>query len=34
MIRPAPPAPFKTAFLTFAIAVVVAALVAVAPHPY
>jgi hypothetical protein len=34
MIRSAPPAPFKTAFLTFAIAVVVAAALAVAPHPY
>jgi hypothetical protein len=28
MIRPAPPAPFKTAFLTFLIAAVVALLVA------
>jgi hypothetical protein len=34
MIRSAPPAPFKTAFLTFAIAIVVAAVLAVAPHPY
>jgi hypothetical protein len=34
MIRSAPPAPFKTAFLTFAIAVVVAVALAVAPHPY
>jgi hypothetical protein len=34
MIRSAPPAPLKTAFLTFAIAVVVALLVAAAPHPY
>jgi hypothetical protein len=34
MIRPAPPAPFKTALLTFAIAVLIGALVAVAPHPY
>jgi hypothetical protein len=34
MIRPAPPAPVKTALLTFAIAVVIAALVAAAPHPY
>jgi hypothetical protein len=34
MIRPAPPAPFKTALLTFAIAVVVAVLVAAAPQPY
>lgn len=34
MIRTAPPAPFKTALLTFAIAVVVALLVAAAPHPY
>jgi hypothetical protein len=34
MIRPAPPAPFKTAVLTFAIAVVLAVLVAAAPHPY
>lgn len=33
MIRPAPPAPFKTAFLTFAIAVAVALLVTAAPHP-
>jgi hypothetical protein len=34
MIRSAPPAPFKTAFLTFAIAVAIAGLLAVAPHPY
>jgi hypothetical protein len=34
MIRPAPPAPFKTAFLAFAIAMAVAMLVAVAPQPY
>jgi hypothetical protein len=34
MIRPAPPAPFKTALLTFAIAIVIAAALAVAPHPY
>ena len=34
MIRSAPPAPFKTAFLTFAIALVVALLVTAAPHPY
>jgi hypothetical protein len=34
MIRSAPPAPLKTALLTFAIAVVVALAVAVAPHPY
>jgi hypothetical protein len=34
MIRPAPPAPFKTAFLTFAIAVAVAIALAAAPHPY
>jgi hypothetical protein len=34
MIRSAPPAPFKTAFLAFAIAIAVAGLVAVASHPY
>jgi hypothetical protein len=34
MIRPAPPAPFKTAFLTFAIAIVVAIALAAGPHPY
>lgn len=34
MIRPAPPAPFKTAFLTFAIALVIAVALAAAPHPY
>lgn len=34
MIRSAPPAPVKTALLTFAIAIIVATLVAVAPHPY
>jgi hypothetical protein len=34
MIRPAPPAPFKTALLTFAIAIVIAAVVAAAPQPY
>lgn len=34
MIRSAPPAPLKTALLTFVIAVVVAAVVAAAPHPY
>jgi hypothetical protein len=34
MFRPAPPAPIKTAFLTLAIAIVIAALVAAAPHPY
>jgi hypothetical protein len=34
MIRPAPPDPLKTALLTFAIAILVAALMAVAPHPY
>lgn len=34
MIRSAPPAPFKTAFLVFAIAFVVALLVAAAPQPY
>jgi hypothetical protein len=34
MIRSAPPSPIKTALLTFAIAVVVALLVAAAPHPY
>jgi hypothetical protein len=34
MIRSAPPAPLKTALLTFVIAVVVAAIVAAAPHPY
>jgi hypothetical protein len=34
MIRPASPAPFKTAFLVFAIAVAVATLVAAAPNPY
>jgi hypothetical protein len=32
MIRSAPPAPFKTAFLAFAIAVVVA--LAAAPRPF
>lgn len=32
MIRSAPPAPFKTAFLTFAIALVVALLIAAAPQ--
>jgi hypothetical protein len=32
MIRPAPPAPFKTAFLTFVIAVVTALLSA--PHHF
>jgi hypothetical protein len=32
VIRSAPPAPFKTAFLTFAIVVVVALLVA--PRPF
>jgi hypothetical protein len=34
MIRSAPPAPFKTALLAFAIALVVAIAVAAAPHPY
>jgi hypothetical protein len=34
MIRSAPPAPFKTAVLTFAIALVVALLLTAAPHPY
>ena len=34
MIRPAPPDPIKTALLTLAIAIFVAALVAAAPHPY
>jgi hypothetical protein len=33
MIRPASPAPFKTAFLVFAIAMAVAILVAAAPSP-
>jgi hypothetical protein len=34
MIRSAPPAPFKTAFLAFAIAIAIAVLVTVAPQPY
>jgi len=34
MIRSAPPAPFKTALITFAIALVVAVAIAVAPQPY
>jgi hypothetical protein len=34
MFRPAPPAPFKTALLTFAIAVAVVVALAAAPHPY
>ena len=34
MIRPAPPAPFKTALLTFAIAIAVVVALAAAPHPY
>lgn len=34
MLRSAPPAPVKTALLTFVIAVVVALLIAAAPHPY
>jgi len=34
MIRSAPPAPFRTAFLAFAIAIAVAGLVAVAPQPF
>jgi len=34
MIRSAPPAPFKTALLSLAIALAVALLVAAAPHPY
>jgi hypothetical protein len=33
MIRSAPPSPFKTAFLVFAIAIAVAMLVAAAPSP-
>jgi hypothetical protein len=32
MLRPAPPAPFKTALITFAVAAVVALLVA--PRPF
>jgi hypothetical protein len=34
MIRSAPPAPFKTALITFAIAVVIALAMTVAPQPY
>lgn len=34
MIRSAPPAPLKTALLTFAIALIIALAVAAAPHPY
>jgi hypothetical protein len=34
MIRSAPPAPFKTALITFAIAIVVALAMTVAPQPY
>lgn len=34
MIRSAPPAPFKTAFLAFAIVLMVAVAVATVPHPY
>jgi hypothetical protein len=34
MIRPAPPAPLRTALITFAIAVIVAFALAAAPHPY
>lgn len=34
MIRSAPPAPFKTALLTFAISIAIALVLAAAPHPY
>lgn len=34
MIRSAPPAPFKTALLVFAITIALALLVAAAPQPY
>jgi hypothetical protein len=33
MFRSAPPAPFKMAFLTFAVAVAVVLALAVVPHP-
>jgi hypothetical protein len=34
MIRSAPPAPFRTALIAFAIAIAVGVLVAIAPQPY